>query len=119
MPFQNAPRISVHNKNRVIAGIQQNRVGGFRPYTIDGEQFFAELGGWLREHPLERSAVTLIEKAHKCFQPLRFLPEVTRRANQLLKLLLRGAPDSVNGQKPRLPKVAERLFNICPRSVLR
>src|SRR6266446_952145 len=119
VPFQNASRVSVHNKNWVIAGIQQNRVGGLRPYTIDGEQFVAELGGWLREHPLERSAVTLIEKAHKRFQPLRFLPKVTRRANQLLKLRLRRAPDSADGQKPRSPKVAERPLNVRPRSVLR
>ena len=72
-------------------------------------------------HPLNLSALspTLIEKAHKRFQPLRFLPEVTRRANQLLKLRLRRAPDSANGQKPRFPKVAERSLNVRPGSVLR
>src|ERR1700674_273292 len=118
VPFQNAPRVSVHNKNRVIAGIQQNRVGGFRPYTIEREQFVAELGGWLREHSLERSPITSIEKAHKCFQPLGFLPEITRWADQLLKVTPRRAPDSADGQKPRFPKVAERLLNVRPRSVL-
>src|ERR1039458_3113578 len=119
VPFQNAPRVSVHNKDRVIAGIQQNRVRGLRPYTVEREQFVAEFGGWPREHPRERPAVTLIEKAHKRFQPLRFLPEVTRRANQLLKLRLRRAPDSVDRQKPHFPKIAERLLNVRPRSVLR
>src|ERR1700681_2293961 len=118
VPFQNAPRVSVHHKNGVIAGIQQNRVGGFWPYTIEREQFVAELGRWLCEHPLERSAITRIEKAHKCFQPLGFLPEITRWADQLLKLTPRRAPDSADGQKPRFPKVAERLLNVRPRSVL-
>ena len=103
----------------MIAGIQQNRVRSLRPYAIEREQFVAEFGGWLREHPLERSAVTLIEKAHKRFQPLRFLPEVTCRADQLLKLRLRRAPDSAGGQKVRFPEVAERLLNVRPGSVLR
>src|ERR1700674_2407220 len=53
VPFQNAPRVGVHNKDGVIAGIQQNGVRGLRPYTIECEEFVAEFGGWLREHPLE------------------------------------------------------------------
>ena len=50
---------------------------------------------------------------------LRFLAEVTRRADQLLKLRLRRAPDSAGGQKVRFPEVAERLLNVRPGSVLR
>src|SRR5713226_169660 len=119
MPFQNTPRVSVHNKGRVIAGIQQNRVRRLRSYPVEREQFLPKFGRWPREHPRKRPAVTLIEKAHKRFQPLRFLPEVTRRANQLLKLRLRRAPDSADRQKPRSPKVAERPLNVRPRSVLR
>src|SRR5260370_12368241 len=103
MTFQNAPGVSVHNEDRVIAGIQQNRVRSLRPYAIEREQFVAEFGGWLREHPLERSAVTLIEKAHKRFQPLRFLPEVTRRADQFLKRRLTTAPDSAARPNARFP----------------
>src|SRR5713101_7592635 len=119
VPFQNTPRVSVHYKGRVIAGIQQNRVRRLRPYPIEREQFVAEFARWAREHPGQRPAVTLIEKAHKRFQPLRLLSEVTRRANQLLKFRLRRAPDSADRQKPRFPKVAERPLNVCPRSVLR
>src|SRR6266849_4993562 len=119
VPFQNTPRVSVHNEGRVIAGIQQNRVRRLRPYAVEREQLVAKFGRWPREHPRQRPAVTLIEKAHKRFQPLRFLPEVTRRANQLLKLRLRRTPDSADRQKPRFPKVAERPLNVCPRSVLR
>ncbi len=119
MPFQNAPRVSVHNKNRMIARVQQNRIRRLRPYTIKREQFVTELARWPREHSFERSAVTPIEKAHKRFQPLRFLPEVPRRADQLLKFRLRRAPDSADAQKPCSPKVGKRLLNIRPCSVLR
>src|SRR5208282_145582 len=85
VPFQNAPGVSVHNKGRVIAGIQQNRVSGLGPHTIEREQFAAEFAGWPREHPRQRTSITLVEKGHKRFQALRFLPEVARGANQLLK----------------------------------
>src|ERR1700687_378635 len=112
--LQNAPRVSVHDEDRVIAGIQKNRVCGLWPHTIEREQFVAEFSRWPCEHPLKRSVVALIEKTHKSFQPLRFLPEVTRRANQLLKLMLRRATDSADGQQSRSPKIAERLLNICP-----
>src|SRR3979490_3247733 len=53
VPFKNAPRVSVHNEDRVIARIQKNRVRGLRPYTIEREQFVAELSRWPREHPVE------------------------------------------------------------------
>src|SRR5271169_2122634 len=119
MPFQNAPRVSVHYKDWMIAGIQQNRIGGLWPYAIQREQFIAELGRWPREHSRQRPTITLVQKADKRLQVLRFLSEVTGRTNQSLKLRLRRVPDSSDGQPPRFPKVAERLLNVRPGSVLR
>ena len=104
MPFQNAPRVSVHHKDRMIAGIQQNRVRGLRPYAIERQQFVAEFSRWSREHARQRAAVALIEKVHEGFQPLRFLPEVARRTDQLLQLRLRRAADSADRQKSRSPE---------------
>jgi len=51
MPFQNATRVSIDHKHGMIAGIQQNRVGGLRSNAMERKQFVAEVGGRLREHP--------------------------------------------------------------------
>src|SRR5258708_5961737 len=103
----------------MIARIQKDRIRRLRPHTIEREQFVAEFARWPREHSFERSAITLIEKVHKRFQPLRFLPKVPRWANQLLKRRPRGAPDSTDGQEPCSSKVGKCFFNIRPCSVLR
>src|ERR1700690_306809 len=77
MPLENAPGISIDHKNRMIAGIKKNRVGGLRPHPIERKQFVTQFRSRAREHPLQRAAITRIEKAHKNFQPLRLLPEVS------------------------------------------
>ncbi len=118
MPFQNAPSVSVHHKDWMIAGIQQNRVGGLWPDAIERQQFVAEFSRRSGQHARQRAAVALIEKVHEGFQPLRFLPEVARRTDQLLQLRLRCAANSADRKKSRSPEVAQRLLNVCPRRVL-
>jgi hypothetical protein len=99
----------------MIAGIKKNGVGGLWPNSIQRKQFFAQFRRGPREHSLQRTAITRIEKSNESFQPLRFLPEVSRRANQLFKLMQRRSANSSDRQKPCSSQVAKRLFDVGPR----
>ena len=39
--IEDAPGICIHDKDRVISGVQENRVGSFRSNAVQAEQFFA------------------------------------------------------------------------------
>src|SRR5271157_3268847 len=102
----------------MITGVEQNRVRSLRPNTIESEQFFPEFRCRPCEHPSQRPVITIIEKTDKRFQPLRFLPEIPRRPNQLLQLGLRRASNPLDRKNSLPAQVAERLLHVCPRRVL-
>src|SRR5271170_5021022 len=78
--------VGIDYKDRAIARVEQDRVGGLRSYTVQLQQLPAQLRSRSGEHSLQRSSIASTEKCHEVFQPLRLLPEITGRANQLLQL---------------------------------
>ena len=53
MPLQNSARVSVHYKNGMVAGVEQNGISGFRANALEYQQFGAKLFRWLREHSIQ------------------------------------------------------------------
>ena len=43
MPLQNPARVGIHDKNRKLAGVEQDGVGGFRANAMNGQEFVAQL----------------------------------------------------------------------------
>src|SRR6185312_13384802 len=43
VPLEDASRVGVHDKDSMIARIEQDGVGGFRTYTIERQQFCSKL----------------------------------------------------------------------------
>src|SRR5712692_1023480 len=77
VPQQDALGVSVHDEDPVTAGIEQDRVGGFRPNAVDAQQPFAQLGRRRTKHPGQRTAKISSQEAYKRLQLLRLLAKVT------------------------------------------
>src|SRR6185312_7794943 len=82
--LEDATSIGIHDKDRMVAGVKQDGVGGFRAHAIQGQQFCTQLCSGLSEHSVERAGIVQVEEPDKGFQLLRLLPEVTGRSNKLL-----------------------------------
>ena len=50
MPLEDSARIGIHDENRMIAGIEQDGVGRFRPYPMNGQKLFPQNSGWSLKH---------------------------------------------------------------------
>src|SRR5579864_3711777 len=79
---QHAACVRVHNEDWMIAGIEQNGVGGFRDNAVQVQQLCSELCGRRGEHSGERTGIMPVEERDECLKITRFLAEVTEgRAN--------------------------------------
>src|SRR5689334_25057499 len=86
MAVEDPASVSVHNKDRMVAGIQEDRVRCFRSNAIQSQKLSAQLGAWLGEHPPQRSSVVRVQIGNKSFEPSRFLPEVSGRTKELFEV---------------------------------
>jgi hypothetical protein len=82
---ENPSRVGVHDKYRMVSGIEQYGIGGLRAHSMEVEEFFAKMIRGLREQFRQRALVLLIEKLNKKFQPLGLLTEITSGTNQALE----------------------------------
>src|SRR5258708_32832602 len=110
--LQNSARVSIDNKNGMIAAIQQNGVGGFGANAVQRQQLSAQLLRRLREHALQRAAGSLIEILNENLQLARFLAEVSGRARQIFQLPDRYLSNSLHAQQPFPPQVTDGFFSI-------
>src|SRR5580704_18319860 len=58
--FHNPPGIGIHHKNRMLTGIEQDRICRLRAHPIQRKQFLPELPRGLREEAAKRPSVILI-----------------------------------------------------------
>ncbi len=116
--LQNSARVSIDNKNGMIAAIQQNGVGGFGANAVQRQQLSAQLLRRLREHALQRAAVSLIEILNENLQLARFLAEVSGRAHQIFQLPDRDLANSLHAQQTFAAQVNDGFFYIRPCGVL-
>jgi len=50
MPLEDSARIGIHDKNRKLAGVEQDGVGSFRTNAMNGKELVAKCGGWRLKH---------------------------------------------------------------------
>src|SRR5215470_20390343 len=55
--LQDSAGVRVHNKYRMIAGVEQNGISRFRSYAVQGQQLRAEIGGRLSKHPVQGTGI--------------------------------------------------------------
>src|SRR6266487_1699551 len=119
MALRNSSSVGVNHENRMLSGVEQNRVGSFGTYVFESKEFIAEFGSGLREHFLQRTAIGSIEECHKQFEASRLLAEVTRGADQCLQTPNRDSANPGNAQYVSGTQFVEREFNIRPVRILR
>lgn len=111
-------RVGVYDEDRVLARVQENRIGGFRPYTEDREKLLPQLDRGGREHAADRSLVLAVEKLAEGFELSRLLSEITGGANQSLEPWQGGALDSPRRQQTRRTELSEGKLDVFPGRVL-
>src|SRR5689334_3655068 len=82
MPFEHAPGISVDDEHRMLRGIQQNGIRGFRSDAMHREKFLAQDNRWGAKHFRERATILLAQEANEAFQFLGLLAKISGRANK-------------------------------------
>ena len=90
---KNPARVGVHNKRRMVAGIEQYGIGSFRADSMQSEEFFPKLFGGLRKQFRQRALVPLVQKRNKKFQSLGLLTEIASGTNQALEFGKRRPAD--------------------------
>src|SRR5258708_28735803 len=116
--LQNSARVSIDNKNGMIAAVQQNGVGGFGANAVQRQQLSAQLLGRLREHVLQRAAVSLIEILNENLQLARFLAEVSGRAHQIFQLPDRDLANSLHAHQTFAAQLNDGFFYLLPSWVM-
>src|SRR5215469_15399125 len=116
--LQNSAGVRVHDKYRMIAGIEQNGIGSFRPHAVQGQQLRAEIGGGLSKHPVQRTGIFRVEELDKILQLAGLLPKIAGRANQLLQLRQRDITNAFYIEYSGATQIGDGLLDIRPCGVL-
>src|SRR5258708_32509199 len=82
MALQNAPRVGIHNKDRVICCVEQDGIRGFRTDAVNTQELLSQLCGGSVEHCRKGAAMLFSEKNHKLLELAGFLPEVAGRTDE-------------------------------------
>src|SRR5258708_30738283 len=82
MALQNAPRVGIHNKDRVISCVEQDGIRGFRTDAVNTQELLSQLCGGSAEHCRKGAAMLFSEKNHKLLELAGFLPEVAGRTDK-------------------------------------
>jgi hypothetical protein len=108
---ENPPRVSIYHEDRMVAGVEQNGIGGFGADPVQVEKFFAKLFRGTGKQLGQRALVPLVQKRDEKFQSFCFLPEISRGANQALDLSQRCAADSSNAEQARAARRFAKAFS--------
>jgi hypothetical protein len=119
MPLEDSARIGIHDKNRMIAGIQQDGVGRFRPYPMNGQKLFPHNSGWSLKHFAERPVMLRSQKSDKLFQFAGLLTEVAGRTDQTSELAQRNAFHGFHSQELFLSQGGDGPLDVRPGRILR
>ena len=78
--FEDAAGVGVDYEDRMLAGVEEDGVGGFGADAAKREKLFAEAPGCRGKQAVERAAVLGEEKGDEILESSGFLAEVARRA---------------------------------------
>src|ERR1700691_4494391 len=116
---ENPARVGIHDKDRIVAGIEQDGIGALGPASMPIEQFFPKLVRGACEQSCPRPLILSIEILNEDFQPFGFLPEIARGTNQALEFSQRCAPDSFQTKQAGGTKIRQSFLDVRPSRVLR
>ncbi len=117
--FEDAPGVSVHDEDRVLSGIKQDGIGGFRPDAVNAKELLAEGLGRSAKHFDQRALIFRSQEAHKSLQFLRFLPEVAGGTDERGQAAERYGFDGAGCEQFLAAKFLDGELDIAPRSILR
>ncbi len=73
---QHTAGVGVDDKDRVVAGIKQDGVSGFRTHAGELQQLCSKFFSRLCEHAAERTRILVVEERDESLEVARFLAEV-------------------------------------------
>jgi hypothetical protein len=118
MALQNAPRVGIHNKDRVVSCVEQDGIRGFRTDAVNTQELLSQLCSGSAEHCRKGAAMFFSEKLQECFKLPRLLPEVARRADEAGELRLRNFFNSGGRKQVRLAQIGDGARGVYPSGVL-
>ena len=59
--LKDAPGVSVHDKDRMFPGVEQDGIGGFGADAVNGEKLFPEGGCGSAKHSVQRTMVNVTQ----------------------------------------------------------
>src|SRR5258708_22721280 len=118
MALQNAPRVGIHNKDRVICCVEQDGIRGFRTDAVNTQELLAQICGGSAEHYRKGAAMFFSEKNHKLLELAGFLPEVAGRTDEAGEPRLGTFIKSGRPKQFRLAQIGDGACGVYPRGVL-
>ena len=119
VPGEDAVGVGVDDETGQSARVEQDRIGRFRPDTVNAEQPAAQLRQFGAEHRLQRAIVLLDDKFEHAPQPPGLDAEVTGRLNQLFEFFDGHVVQCAGFEQIGLAEVVDRPFDVPPTGVLR
>jgi len=119
MAQQHAARVGVHDKDRMIAGIEQDEIDGFRANPVEFQQLSAKLSGGHGEHARERAGISAVEESDESLEVARFLAEVAGRPDQSLQFGDRRFTHGAYAEHAGAAQVGHGFFHVAPVGILR
>ena len=119
MTLEHAPRVGVNHEDRVLAGVEENGIRGFRADAVDREELLAQNRRNCAEHFSKRSVVFVAQKARECFQRPGFLAKVAGRTDQAREARRGKRGDGVGREKFPAAQIADGQLDVGPGSILR
>ena len=119
MPPGDAPEVLVGYGNGMVEGIEQNGVGGLRPYAGQNQQPAAKCGRGGSRECIERAGELLVQHGHKGFECRRLAGVKAGGTNEALQLAEAQRAQAVQGERTGRAQVGKGAFDGLPGGVLR
>src|SRR5258708_23120469 len=118
MALQNAPRVGIHNKDRVISCVEQDGIRGFRTDAVNTQELLSQLCGGSVEHCRKGAAMLFSEKNHKLLELAGFLPEGAGRTDEASELRLGNFFKIASAKQFCLAQIGDGACGVYPKGVL-
>jgi len=116
--LENAPSVGIDDEDFMIAGVQEDGVGGFRANAVDGKELLAELAGGGGQELVERALVVLAKEANEGLELPGFLAEIAGGADELSESREGHAFDARGGEEFFAAERGEGALDVGPSCVL-
>ena len=112
--LQDSASVGVDYKDGMFAGVEKDRVGGFRADSAESEKLRAEDVGGSCEKAPERACVGRVKEVHEGLERFGFLAEVAGGAEKLGQSRGANAADGLRREQTRIAQVANGAFDVAP-----